>query len=343
MSKESFIWLLSDAIQFHEGWQPGSVSVINNNPGNLKFAGQLGATGQDVKGFAVFPDFQTGKQALVNDITAKIDAGLLSINAIISKYESGDVSNDAPAYIQSVVDFFNWFNWPVTADMTIEQMGMIPGPQCLIDLNCISEPADWHLAMQSITSTASYCAGFTPVLRFVTRYTNTDLSTKTLAVNPTTLGLPVSTVPYLLINEVANQNLLAQVSEGQQFNLLIYNMKSFNQFGLYYGGCVWEGIAVTAQAKVTAFGQVSYGPVLGVSPISRDIFHELIHAIYALLADGTGDNLHAFLNSHGGYGANLLTDLLAVYGSAIAQYNMATIQIAEDSSKVNELEGKVAQ
>lgn len=60
------------AIQEYEGWYPpskehpmGSRSFRNKNPGNLKFAGQKGATGKDDKGFAIFPTEEMGLEALI--------------------------------------------------------------------------------------------------------------------------------------------------------------------------------------------------------------------------------------------------------------------------------------
>jgi len=55
-------WAL--AIQSFEGYFPGSRAYRNNNPGNIKFVGQKTATGQDDKGFCVFPDYKTGLEAL---------------------------------------------------------------------------------------------------------------------------------------------------------------------------------------------------------------------------------------------------------------------------------------
>lgn len=59
---------LANAIKAFEGWYPGSRSLRNNNPGNLKFTawtkGQ-GATGADDKGFAIFPDYAAGWWALL--------------------------------------------------------------------------------------------------------------------------------------------------------------------------------------------------------------------------------------------------------------------------------------
>lgn len=61
------IRLMADAIQAFEGWLPGTRSYRNNNPGNLKFTTwthEQGATGQDSAGFAVFPNYETGRAAL---------------------------------------------------------------------------------------------------------------------------------------------------------------------------------------------------------------------------------------------------------------------------------------
>lgn len=67
------------AIQEHEGWflpspnrPKGSTSFRNNNPGNLKFAGQREAIGKDERGFAIFGDYNAGLRALQNDIDSKI-------------------------------------------------------------------------------------------------------------------------------------------------------------------------------------------------------------------------------------------------------------------------------
>lgn len=59
---------LAEAIKEFEGFAPGTRAWRNNNPGNLKFTAwtqQQGAIRADDKGFAVFPDFQTGFRALV--------------------------------------------------------------------------------------------------------------------------------------------------------------------------------------------------------------------------------------------------------------------------------------
>lgn len=82
------------AIQGHEGWAPGSVSFRNNNPGNLKYAGQAGATGADANGFAVFPTYDAGFQALKNQLA--LDASrnpAWTLTQFFTKYLGGNPYN----------------------------------------------------------------------------------------------------------------------------------------------------------------------------------------------------------------------------------------------------------
>jgi hypothetical protein len=65
-----FIPAWANTIAQFEGFNsPGSRPARNNNPGDLKFAGQTGAIGKDAGGFAVFPDPVTGFQALYRQLT----------------------------------------------------------------------------------------------------------------------------------------------------------------------------------------------------------------------------------------------------------------------------------
>lgn len=61
------------AIQSFEGWKPGSVSYVNNNPGNIKgytdYTKSLGATGKTASGFTVFPSYEVGFKALKQLVT----------------------------------------------------------------------------------------------------------------------------------------------------------------------------------------------------------------------------------------------------------------------------------
>lgn len=64
-----FIPTWASAVAQFEGFnKPGNRAQRNNNPGNLKFAGQPGAIGSDSGGFAIFPDPGTGFQALYNQL-----------------------------------------------------------------------------------------------------------------------------------------------------------------------------------------------------------------------------------------------------------------------------------
>jgi hypothetical protein len=54
---------VADAIMKFEGWEPGSRSYENRNPGNLRLAGS--------KGYTIFPDLPTGYAALLRELQSK--------------------------------------------------------------------------------------------------------------------------------------------------------------------------------------------------------------------------------------------------------------------------------
>lgn len=66
---DNVITRMAAAIKSFEGWSVGSRSYRNNNPGNLKAAGQAGVTGSDDQGHAIFASYQAGWDALVNQLT----------------------------------------------------------------------------------------------------------------------------------------------------------------------------------------------------------------------------------------------------------------------------------
>ena len=70
----SFVDDLAAAIQRFEGTCPSPTNCQNNNPGNLT-AGP-GSIGTSASGFAIFPDYQTGLDALDNQINLNIGRGL---------------------------------------------------------------------------------------------------------------------------------------------------------------------------------------------------------------------------------------------------------------------------
>lgn len=110
---------LAQAIQKVEGYYPpgtvvggtsfpnGSVAYRNNNPGNLNYVGQAGATGADANGYAIFPDYATGYNALVNQIQLDANKGMTLQQLIYSwAPPTGDPrgTNNTTAYLQSVSD-----------------------------------------------------------------------------------------------------------------------------------------------------------------------------------------------------------------------------------------------
>lgn len=64
---------MAKAIMDFEGWDINSVSVRNNNPGNLKNVGQAGAIGTDSQGHAIFDSFELGWNALINQLKLAFD------------------------------------------------------------------------------------------------------------------------------------------------------------------------------------------------------------------------------------------------------------------------------
>ena len=67
-SSPSALETWANAIFHFEGGGPLDRNVRNNNPGNLKFAGQPGATGADADGFAIFSSFDLGFAALIRQL-----------------------------------------------------------------------------------------------------------------------------------------------------------------------------------------------------------------------------------------------------------------------------------
>lgn len=94
---------LADAIQVHEGWFEGSRSYRNNNPGNLRYAGQYEASGQDAQGFAIFPTYDAGRRALIAQL--KLDARRhpeWSLWDFVSSYAPA-TENNVAAYVDSLI------------------------------------------------------------------------------------------------------------------------------------------------------------------------------------------------------------------------------------------------
>lgn len=90
---------IAQAIQTQEGYYPGSLSYRLNNPGNLVYAGQPGATPVTVGTytFASFPSYDAGYQALLNQISLDASRGL-TIQQFATKYAPAAAGNDPTTY-----------------------------------------------------------------------------------------------------------------------------------------------------------------------------------------------------------------------------------------------------
>ncbi len=74
----------------------------NNNPGNLKFAGQPGAIGKDAQGFAIFGTPAEGVAAMRRQLGLYRSRGLDTISSILSTWAPASAGNDTAAYIAAV-------------------------------------------------------------------------------------------------------------------------------------------------------------------------------------------------------------------------------------------------
>jgi len=98
---------IAQAIQTQEGYYPGSLAYQNNNPGNLVYAGQAGAT-PGAGGFADFASYSDGYNALVGQIQLDATRGTdvngnptSTLSQLISSWAPPS-ENDTAAYIASV-------------------------------------------------------------------------------------------------------------------------------------------------------------------------------------------------------------------------------------------------
>lgn len=93
---------LANAISKMEGWSvPNSLAQRNNNPGNLRYVGQSGATiGQG--GFAAFPTPDAGMQALIDQINLDASRGA-TLSSFINKFAPPSENNttDYLSYVSS--------------------------------------------------------------------------------------------------------------------------------------------------------------------------------------------------------------------------------------------------
>jgi hypothetical protein len=84
----------------------GSRSWRNNNPGNLKFgkfAEKQGAISQDEQGFAIFPDYETGRKAKATLLFESPSYKDKTITEAINRYAPREDDNPTSNYVQAIV------------------------------------------------------------------------------------------------------------------------------------------------------------------------------------------------------------------------------------------------
>ena len=144
---------IANAIQTQEGYYPGSVAYRNNNPGNLVYAGQAGAS-PGVGGFASFDTLADGQAALDNQITLDATRGTdvngnptTTLAQLITSWAPPS-ENDTATYIANVSASTGFDpNAPlsslsVASGSTLDYSTDTSDNAGLVDLSAFSTPVD---------------------------------------------------------------------------------------------------------------------------------------------------------------------------------------------------------
>lgn len=121
----STVQTIALTIQNVEGYYPGSLAYQNNNPGNLVYAGQPGAT-PGAGGFARFASYQDGLNALNDQIQLYAGRGL-TIQQMMNIYAPASDGNNPNAYAGQIANTLG-----VSADTSLADLaggaGILPAP-----------------------------------------------------------------------------------------------------------------------------------------------------------------------------------------------------------------------
>jgi hypothetical protein len=169
---------LAATVQRVEGYYPpgtpnypnGSVAWQNNNPGNLRFAGQPGASA-GVKGYAKFPTYADGYQALLNQINMQATPGYRAPNGttypngqtlseFINQYAPAADSNNTSAYLSTLVQSTGY---PPDTLLSTVISGGVSAPGMVADVT--TDPnADPSLADPNADPTVAAISDMTPLV-----------------------------------------------------------------------------------------------------------------------------------------------------------------------------------
>ncbi|WP_426725901.1 hypothetical protein [Enterobacter cloacae complex sp. 277I4] len=87
-----------------DGYKSAPRGIRNNNPGNLNYAGQAGATPEGGEGgrFAVFESMQHGVAALYKQLQLYFKRGINTLSSIVKTYAPASDNNNVDAYISAL-------------------------------------------------------------------------------------------------------------------------------------------------------------------------------------------------------------------------------------------------
>lgn len=87
-----------------DGYKSAPRGIRNNNPGNLNYAGQAGATMEGGEGgrFAVFESMQHGVAALYKQLQLYFKRGINTLSSIVKTYAPASDNNNVDAYISAL-------------------------------------------------------------------------------------------------------------------------------------------------------------------------------------------------------------------------------------------------
>ncbi|MCM6996545.1 hypothetical protein M8N42_02780 [Enterobacter asburiae] len=87
-----------------DGYKSAPRGIRNNNPGNLNYAGQQGATMEGGEGgrFAVFESMQHGVAALYKQLQLYFKRGINTLSSIVKTYAPASDNNNVDAYISAL-------------------------------------------------------------------------------------------------------------------------------------------------------------------------------------------------------------------------------------------------
>jgi len=145
---------IANTIQQVEGYYPGTLAYRNNNPGNLIYVGQAGAT-PGAGGFAAFPTYDDGYNALLKQIQNYANRGL-TIQQMMDIYApASQPGNDPTLYANKLAASLG-----VTTDTTLADAlaggGSGGGPDTSgeLDLSVFGDPSTADPVMLGVAALA---------------------------------------------------------------------------------------------------------------------------------------------------------------------------------------------